>query len=387
MIPCGEVDTARGLRMPVGVSKPKEVKIVLSDLHIGTGMRPGEVNPFEDFHEDERLAELIRHYGGDAFEGVPVEIVLNGDILDLLKVSYRGAFLAEVTEDVAVEKVRRCLRGHPKVFDALSEFLRRPGNRVTYIAGNHDLDIAFPRVQRLIRARLGVPDGSDALRFLTDAESYRLPGGVVVMHGHQFEEMNQTEGGRPLRLRDDGREVVNLPWGSLFFLNVLAPAKVERPIIDLVQPLSSFILWGLVFDLRFTLKILWKIVTFFVKTRLRTLYERELDILKTFQMLAEEFALYNNLERRASRLLRSADDMKALIVGHSHKARMHRHPRDKVYLNTGTWLQRVSLDLQSLGTSRRLTYAEVTYGPSGPPTVRLLRWRGVMRTWEPMTTE
>ncbi len=366
---------------------PREVKVVLSDLHLGTGTRPGEVNPFEDFHEDERLAELVLHFAGEAYDGVPVEVVLNGDILDLLKVPYRGEFCTEVTEDVALEKVRRCLRGHPRVFDALAEFAARPGKRITYIAGNHDLDIAFPRVQRLIRARIGVPEGSDALRFLTDTEFYRLPGGVVVTHGHQFEEMNRTEGGRPLRAGDDGRERVNMPWGSLFFVNVLAPAKVERPIIDLVQPLSSFILWGLVFDLRFTLKILWRIVKFFAKTRLRTLYERELDVLKTFQMLAEEFALYNNLERRASRLLRSADDIKALIVGHSHKAGMHRHPRDKVYVNTGTWLQRVSLDLQSLGTTRRLTYAEIVYGPSGPPSVRLLRWRGVMRTWEPMTTE
>lgn len=366
---------------------PREVKVVLSDLHLGTGTRPGEVNPFEDFHEDERLAELVLSFAGEDYDGVPVEMVLNGDILDLLKVPYRGEFRTEVTEEVALEKVRRCLRGHPLVFDALAEFVARPGNRITYLAGNHDLDIAFPRVQRLIRARLGVPQGSDALRFLTDAEFYRLPGGVVVTHGHQFEEMNRTDGGKPLRAGGDGQERVNLPWGSLFFLNVLAPAKVERPIIDLVQPLSSFILWGLVFDLRFTLKILWRIVAFFAKTRLRTIYERELDVLKTFQILAEEFALYNNLQRRASRLLRSADDMKALIVGHSHKAGMHRHPRDKVYVNTGTWIQRVSLDLQSLGTTRRLTYAVVVYGPSGPPTVRLLRWRGVMRTWEPMTTD
>ncbi len=366
---------------------PKEIKVVLSDLHLGTGTRPGEVNPFEDFQEDDRLAELIRHYAGMATDGASVEIILNGDILDLLKVPYRGEFPTDVTEEVALEKVRRCLRGHPVVFDALAEFVARPRCRVTYLLGNHDLDIAFSRVQRLIRARLGVPEGSDVLRFLTDTEFYRLPGGVVVTHGHQFEEMNRTDGGTPLRPGPDGRERVNLPWGSLFFAKVLAPAKLERPIIDLVQPLSSFILWGLVFDLRFTLKILWRIVRFFAKTRLRSIYERELDILKTFQILAEELALYNNLERRASRLLRSADDIKALVVGHSHKAAMRRHPRDKVYVNTGTWIQRVSLDLQSLGTTRRLTYCEIVYGASGPPLVRLLRWRGAMRTWEPMGTD
>lgn len=370
-----------------GSSTPKEVKVVLSDLHLGTGTRPGEINPYEDFHEDDRLAELIRHYCQGVYEHIPVEIILNGDILDLLKVPYRGEFRTEVTEEVALEKVRRCIRGHPVVFDALAAFCRQPQKRITYVAGNHDLDVVFPRVQALIRARLGLREGSESLRFLTEAWLYRLPGGVVVTHGHQFEEMNRTEGGKLIRILDDGREVVNLPWGSIFFARVLAPAKLERPIIDLVHPLASFILWGLVFDLRFTLKMLWKILIFFAKTRLKKIYERELDVLKTFQILVEEFALYNNLERRASRLLRSADDMKALIVGHSHKARMQRLPRDKVYVNTGTWLQRVSLDLQSLGTSRRLTYAEVVYGRAGPPTVRLLRWRGVLKIWETATTE
>jgi len=361
----------------------REVKIVVSDLHMGTGSVPGEVNPFEDFHEDDRLAELIRYYGGERFAGVPIEFILNGDILDLLKVPFRGAFVTEVTEEIAIEKVRRCLRGHPEVFDALAEFVADSKNRITYIVGNHDLDVAFPRVQQLIRARLGVPEGSDSLKFLpSDQEFYRLPGGVVVAHGHLFEEMNRIEGGRPLKTLPDQRQVVNFPWGSLFFTSVLAPAKVERPIIDLVQPLSSFILWGLVFDLRFTLRILWNMVRFFVRTRLRMIYERELDVLKTLQILAEEFAFYNHLERSASRLLRSSDDVTALIVGHSHQAGILRYPRNKVYVNTGTWLPRISLDIQRLGTSRRLTYAEVKYGPTGPPEVRLLRWRGQLRLFE-----
>lgn len=366
----------------------KEVKVILSDLHLGPGVRPGEVNPFEDFHEDERLQELIFHYLQTYSEkGVPVELILNGDILDILKVPYRGTFPTEVTEDIALEKARRCIRGHPLVFDALSRFLQAPGNLVTYIAGNHDLEVAFPKVQALIRARLGVNARHDLLKFLVDTDFYRLPGGIVVTHGHQFEEMNRLEGGTSLKQTQDGKLLANLPWGSLFYLNVLAPGKPERPIIDLVQPLSSFILWGLVFDMRFTVRMLWRIVKFFARTRLRTIYERELDVLKTLQILAEELALYNNVERRAFRLLRRCDDIKTVIVGHTHKAKIYRHPRDKLYVNTGTWVQSVSLDLPSLGTTRRLTFAEVVYGFSGPPTVRLLRWRGKMRTWESMTTE
>ncbi|NOZ01415.1 MAG: hypothetical protein GXP54_05940 [Deltaproteobacteria bacterium] len=360
----------------------REIKVVVSDLHLGTGTMRGRVNPYEDFHQDDRFAELVRHYTNGEYRDRPVEIIINGDFLDLLKVPYKGAFVTEVTEEVSLDKVRRCIKGHPAVFDALAEFVKEPGHRLTYIAGNHDLDVAFKRVQALILARIGVDRADDRVSFLTDQEFYRLPGGVVITHGHTFEEINRTEEGTPLKTLDDGRRVVNMPWGSLFFSTVLAPIKAERPIIDLVHPLSSFILWSLVFDLRFTLKILWNMTSFFVSTRLKAIYRRQMDIIKTLQILGEEIAFYNNLERRASRLLRSADEITALIVGHTHAAGVRRYPRNKVYVNTGTWVQTVSLDLRDLGTANRLTYAEVDYANIGPPAVRLMRWRGVMRKCE-----
>jgi len=360
----------------------KEIKLVVSDLHMGTGTRSGQPNPYEDFHRDDRFAEMVRHYSIGEYVGVPIEIIIDGDFMDLLKVAHRGRFVTEVTEDISLEKVRRCILGHPGVFDALAEFVSVPNHDLTYIAGNHDLDVAFPLVQEMIRARLGVRDQLDRLRFLTDREFYRLPGGVVVTHGHMFEEINRTKGGIPLRTLDDGRTVINMPWGSLFFSNVLAPVKAERQIVDLVNPLSSFILWGLVFDLRFTLKILFSMVRFFVETRLKTIYVRHMDVIRTLQILGEELALHNKVERRASRLLRKGDDITALIVGHSHNAKVRRYPHNKIYVNTGTWVQRVSLDLRELGTSNRLTFAEVAYGVTGPPVVRLMRWRGEMRKSE-----
>jgi UDP-2,3-diacylglucosamine pyrophosphatase LpxH len=361
---------------------PTEVKIVVSDLHLGTGTRPGEENPYEDFYQDERFEEMLAHYSEGVFTDIPVELIINGDFLDLLKVPYKGQFVTEITEDIALDKVRRCIRGHKKVFDALASFVSKPNHKVTYIAGNHDLDIAFPKVQALLRARLGLEDGADALKFVVEEDYYRLPSGIVVTHGHTFEEMNRIEPRTPLIEREDGTKVVNMPWGSKFFANVIAPAKSERRIIDLVQPLSSFILWGLFFDMRFTLSVLWRIILFFLHTRVKNIYERELNITKTLQIVGEEFAFYNNLERRASTLLRESQDIRVLIVGHSHNPRFRRYPQGKIYVNSGTWVQRVSLDLNNLGTSTILTYVECTYYKGRPPIVRLLRWRGKLRTME-----
>lgn len=358
---------------------PSQIKVIVSDVHMGAGNPTGLVNPYEDFHHDDRLAELFRHYATGRFADASVELILAGDFLDLLKLRFQGRFPDQVDEAIAVDKVRRCILGHPIVFDALALFLAVPNHRVTYIAGNHDLEIAFPMVRKMMRARLGVDRDDSPLVFLSDQEFYRLPGGVVVTHGHMFEETNRIEPGQSLVPLPDGRHIVNMPWGSRFFMNVLAPFKAEQPIIDLVHPFSSLILWGLLFDLRFTLRVLGRVVQFFVRERFRREQLKAVGILKSLEILVEEVAMFNNLEHRAYKLLRSSQDIKALIVGHSHFAKMRRFPRDKLYVNTGTWVKIVSLELRDLGSRNLLTYVLVEYPEAGAPSVRLMRWRGEPR--------
>ena len=365
---------------------PTQVKVVISDVHMGAGELRGMVNPYEDFHNDVRLAELIHHYATGDFAAIPVELIINGDFLDLLKLPVDGRFSTEVTEDIGVEKTRRCILGHPVVFDALADFLLVAGHRVTYVTGNHDMEVAFPRVQRMIRARVGAPDDGDAMTFLADREFYRLPGGVVVTHGHMLEEVNRTEPGKTIVTLPDGRTIINMPYGSRFFCEVLAPVKAEQPLIDVIHPLSSFILWGLLFDLRFTLKILGRMLRFVLTFKLTRESLRGAGLVRTFQILFEEVALANNMERRAFRLLRSAEDIRALVVGHSHFAKIRRFARDKVYVNTGTWVRLVSLELRDLGTRTFLTYALIEYADSGAPAVRLMRWRGTPRALEEIVT-
>ena len=62
----------------------KVVRLVISDCHLGTGARRGQQNPLEDFHEDERLAEFIEHYSTGSYASHEVELILNGDIYDLI---------------------------------------------------------------------------------------------------------------------------------------------------------------------------------------------------------------------------------------------------------------------------------------------------------------
>ena len=108
---------------------PSQVKVIVSDVHMGAGNPTGLVNPYEDFHHDDRLAELFRHYATDRYADAAVELILAGDFLDLLKLRYQGRFPDEVDEAIAVDKVRRCILGHPLVFLSDQDDAWLPGLR------------------------------------------------------------------------------------------------------------------------------------------------------------------------------------------------------------------------------------------------------------------
>ena len=75
----------------------RQIRVVVSDFHLGTGSQRGSFNPYEDFHEDERFAEFLEYHTTGEFEDAHVELVLNGDILDLLKVRVGGIWPDAIT--------------------------------------------------------------------------------------------------------------------------------------------------------------------------------------------------------------------------------------------------------------------------------------------------
>ena len=113
--------------------------IVLSDVHLGT----------QDAKSKE-LAKFLKHNHAR-------RLILNGDIFDLLKVKIGGVWPTEITDELATEKLRQCMDGHPKFVNALKEFVAKERRRilemiekhhtqVIYVRGNHDdfLDKMIP---------------------------------------------------------------------------------------------------------------------------------------------------------------------------------------------------------------------------------------------------
>ncbi len=355
--------------------------LVISDFHLSTGVRPGRPNPYEEFYSDHRFKEFLEYYSTGEYADTEVELIIAGDFLDLLKVPYKGKFVEQVTQAIALDKVRRCLRGHPVVFDALKAFIHLPKKRVTYIPGNHDQDVFFPKVQQLLLSRVGALDEPELFRFVTDDFYYRLPGGVVITHGHQFEVMNYFDINRPLVETKDGL-MTNYPFGSRLVTSVIAPFKREEPLIGVVTPMPLFILYGLLFRISMTVRLMGAMLKFFILYWLLPKHEEPGGIMKALQILYEQAVTFSNLERQATRVLRQADDIRVLIAGHSHAFKVRRFVRKKIYINTGTWTKFVNLDISDLGTRTYLTYAAVEYQPGKQPLARLMRWRGKMHMFD-----
>lgn len=360
----------------------KLIRLVLSDLHLGTGVQKGRLNPHEDFFYDDHFAELLAHYDGLAGHGTEVELILNGDIFDLLKVKVNGRWPTEITEEIATEKLRQCLEGHPRFVRALRRFLSRPLRSIVYLPGNHDLDMWFQEPQTLFKRYVAPGEYAERVRFITTSDTYYLPEGIQIRHGHQLERIHRVDYSRLLRVTSDGREILDLPYGSLWILEVLNPAKELRHNVDRIQPLGLFLLGALVFDSRFGLTFMLRATLHFLRRRIFTLRAWTERLRSLPRILREEVIAMQGFDEAATRSLKKVRGVHTLIVGHSHAPRFRLLDGDRVLLNTGTWMRMINLDLHHLGQDSGLTYAVIDYAEDGSPRPRLMRWHGTRQVCE-----
>ena len=360
----------------------KLMRLVVSDFHLGTGVQSGRLNPHEDFFEDDRFAELLGHYDRLAGADTEIELILNGDIFDLLKVKIDGTWPTEITEEIATEKLRLCLEGHPKFTLALRSFLSGGKRRLVYLPGNHDLDMWFRAPQELFKRYVAPGELGDRVRFITSSDTYYLPEGIQIRHGHQLERIHRVDYTRMVRERSDGRKVLQIPYGSLWILEVLNPIKEERNNVDRIQPLRLFLLGSLFFDPGFAIRFFIRAGFHLLRRRIFTLRAWTERLRGLPRILREEVLAIGGYDQAATRYLSRLRGVHTLIVGHSHAPRFRVLPNDKLVVNTGTWMKMINLDLQYLGQDSGLTYALIEYPEDGGVKTHLLRWTGTHRPCE-----
>lgn len=350
----------------------KKIKLVISDLHLGRGRSfGGQINPLEEFYFEDKLVEFIDYYSSGKYRDHEVELVINGDFLNFLQVDYKGHFLTVVTEDVALDVLKGIIRGQAKVFRAFREFTALPDKTITYIVGNHDQAMLWPK----LRAEFNAASGAK-VRFKNIAYNF---DGIHIEHGHMHEAANRLDPKKFFLKKDLPEPILNLPFGSHFFIDFVMKIKEKHPHIDKIRPFNKLIRWALLNETWFTFVTFFKLISFFLKSMFTSHPTKQFPVKRIVQTLLES-AIFPDLSDSAHRILRH-DAVNTVIFGHTHVYEYRQWGSDKQYFNTGTWTELTSLDVKSLGKITKLTYVLIEY-ENEKPSCCLKEWRGYHKVEE-----
>lgn len=353
----------------------KKIKVIVSDMHLGKGktLENGSVNKLEEFFFGEKFAELLDYYTSGQFRDYQVELIINGDFLNFLQVDYKGHFLTVFTEDVSLEILKDIVDGQPEAFNALRLFAAKPGNKVTYVVGNHDQAMLWPRLRSYLNEVVGVP-----IRFKSIVHFF---DGIHVEHGHMYEAANRIDPKKFFLKKDLPVPILNLPFGSHFFVDFVMKIKEIHPHIDKIRPFRLLIRWAIFNEFWFTVRSFFSLIAYFVKSIFISDPRRQFPFSRVLKVFLES-AIFPDLSDSARKIL--ADErVHTVVFGHTHVYQYRQWGRDQEYFNTGTWTELTSLDVSSLGKITKLTYVLVEYPEKADrPFCRLKEWKGYHRIEE-----
>ncbi len=352
----------------------RRVVLVVSDLHLGTGnvLPDGTVNARDLFRAERQFIEFLEYHRTGEYRQVEVELVINGDFIEGLQPDEWTADPDMITEERAVALTEQVVRGHAAVFEALAQFAEDPLRQVTVTVGNHDQLLFFDGVRAVLERALG--EVTFALHFLRR-------GRVHIEHGNQREPVNHFDAETPIVTEGLPAPILQLPLGSDLVVTWVNRLKQIRHYTDRVRPFRLLISWSWVHDFRFAVKAFWTFATTLIAARFRPHAARRRGLLRTLFTLLRPTPI-KTLERPAREILTEHPDVDLVVLGHSHSPMHRSFPEVGEYINTGTWVETISLHPGSLGRHLRLTYARLEWeGPEDAAVMRasLRRWYGRYR--------
>lgn len=353
----------------------KKLKLVVSDLHLGRGktLERGLTNSLEEFYYGDKFVEFLHYYTSGEYKDCEVELIINGDFLNFLQVDYRGHYLTVLTESISLEVLKYIVAGHQRVFKSMAEFLQREGNSITYVVGNHDQAMLWPATRAFLNDVLGKPIRYKNIVYFFD--------GVHVEHGHMHEAANRLDPKKFFLKKNLAEPILNLPFGSHFFVDFVLKIKQKYPYVDKVRPFHHLIRWGLLNETWFVMVTMTKLMIYFFQSALGSDPRRSYPWRRILKVLVES-AVFPDLGEAARRILLD-DRIHTVIFGHTHVYQYRQWSEDMEYFNTGTWTELTSLEIPSLGKITKLTYVLIDYPEDGArPRGRLKEWRGYHRIEE-----
>lgn len=164
--------------------------LVISDYHLcdGATLPNGKPNVNEFFFADAQFKKMIALFRKQTRHVKKIGLRINGDFFDYHAVPYKGRYRCVPTEPAAIEETKAIIKAHPKVMQAIADFLIDTRAHVEFHIGNHDMEYDWPEVQRLLRERLD-PHGqaSERLRFVYEVQD----DDTFYTHGNRFDAICQ----------------------------------------------------------------------------------------------------------------------------------------------------------------------------------------------------
>lgn len=212
------------------------LKLVISDLHLSDG------HAVLDFWGDAQQSALdgfLQAAGptGPLGRADDVELIINGDCFDFLTTSpYDTHGVTNVA--LALSKLEKIIAAHGPFFKTLRRFLDVSSRHITFITGNHDIELRFQEVAERICQEITGDQRSPRV-FFCPTRFYRPLPDVYIEHGNHYDFWNHriaglwNEQGEPLFPNPTS---IQLPVGSHYFQHAAHPVSISHPYFDHFEP-------------------------------------------------------------------------------------------------------------------------------------------------------
>lgn len=216
----------------------KPVTIIISDLHVGAGSAdPGD----DHVYQNQQLVRFLQSIP-EAKEK-KVELIINGDFLEFAQ-ALQSAFTPTspdlwCSQQESMDKLTAIIKGHEDIFNALKAF-QEQGNQVTLAAGNHDVDLYWPEVQKKLQAVI-----HQDIKFELGSDIYyRYGQRLVIGHGHQYDPANAFKHwDNPI---DEESQRLEMCPGTLFMVKFVNWLEDLYAFSDNLKPVTALarLLWN-----------------------------------------------------------------------------------------------------------------------------------------------
>ncbi len=321
----------------------------ISDIEMGRG------DIMDDFSDDYVLIDFIESINPRNTDK-KTTLVLLGDIFDYMKMGYKGKYPRYVTEEISLWKTDEIIHSHKNVFNALKNYLKNPRCELIFIIGNHDADLAWPKVQNRIRETLRCH------RQVKFAYRYSHKD-IHAEHGHLIDPFFEIDT-KKSTIEYKKQKILNLPWGAHACFTHLVEIKKQFPREESLYPnplalhlnkeyknASNKTKWNLLLK-----NGLINPVIYFYDPTYKVPYLKMLKHILLFgtNVLDDE----KFINHRIKTIINKHPQKKIIILGHSHVLTDMEINGKKIFI-TDTW--RDEYDLNNDENKKPKSYVEIHY--------------------------